>query len=498
MNTPKRLKLIAAIAATALASPTVLAFDSGSTGADGDLNPTANVAVPLPPSGVLQYRSINIPPGVTVTFQRNATNTPVVLLVQENVTLAGTIDISGADAPPAGSSGSIADDGKPGLAGPGGFDGGRGGGIGRVRGSAGLGPGGGSPGYVAQCTSGAYLAGATHGAFSSATGTLGFTLSASGCDQAYNPVPGAQPYGSTELLPLVGGSGGGGGAGWLNFSGAGGGGGGGAILIAASGTVNVANTGVIRANGGRGGDVGGYGAGSPGGAGSGGAIRIIATAITGAGQLLATGGQGGTITATTGAFSWSFGGAGSPGRIRLEAQTYTRTGVNNPSTTPLTSVGAIYVPNTPTLRIAKVAGQTVPSQPTGNRDVLLAADTPNPVTVEFETSGIPPGNTVLLTVAPPSGEAFNRRSPALVGDSNSATASVSVDLPAGNSTLSATVTYQIVLALGDSLSRYAMGERVDSIRVSTTLGGDSGITLITVSGKEFALPRAAWIALGAS
>jgi hypothetical protein len=36
---------------------TALAFDSGSTGADGDFNPPVSVEVPLPPSGILNYRS---------------------------------------------------------------------------------------------------------------------------------------------------------------------------------------------------------------------------------------------------------------------------------------------------------------------------------------------------------------------------------------------------------------------------------------------------------
>jgi hypothetical protein len=50
---------------------TALAFDSGSTGADGDFNPPVSVEVPLPPNGILNYRSVNIPLGVTVRFKRN-------------------------------------------------------------------------------------------------------------------------------------------------------------------------------------------------------------------------------------------------------------------------------------------------------------------------------------------------------------------------------------------------------------------------------------------
>jgi hypothetical protein len=59
-----------------------LAFDSGSTGADGALTPTVNTEVPLPESGTLNYTSINIPDGVRVTFRPNASNTPVTLFGQ--------------------------------------------------------------------------------------------------------------------------------------------------------------------------------------------------------------------------------------------------------------------------------------------------------------------------------------------------------------------------------------------------------------------------------
>ena len=82
-----------------------------------------------------------------------------------------------------------------------------------------------------------------------------------------------------------------------------------------------------------------------------------------------------------------------------------------------------------------------------------------------------------------------------MGDSTLATGSLSIDLPDGQSVLSATTTYQIVVGLGESLSRYAQGERVDRVRLSTSLGGASRVTLITVSGKEYELPPAAWGAL---
>src|SRR5205814_7558464 len=73
------------------------AFSSGSTGADGAFNPTTSVALQVPPDGKFNYTTINIPFGVTVTFTRNARNTPVYILATGNVTINGNIDVGGQD-----------------------------------------------------------------------------------------------------------------------------------------------------------------------------------------------------------------------------------------------------------------------------------------------------------------------------------------------------------------------------------------------------------------
>lgn len=103
---------------------TAQTFSSGSTGADGALdvgtmgcNPCA---IPLPESGVFNFTTVNVPAGYTLTFKNNVANTPVVMLAQGAVTIAGTISVSSPSQEP----------------GPGGYRGG-------VMGHAGLGPGGG-------------------------------------------------------------------------------------------------------------------------------------------------------------------------------------------------------------------------------------------------------------------------------------------------------------------------------------------------------------------
>lgn len=467
-----------------LMSASAQAFVSGSTGADGAFSPTVNTQVVLPPSGILNYTTVNIPSGVVVTFKKNATNTPVVILASGNVTIAGSINLIGIDGKASGAAGDgvLGDDGIPGVGGPGGGDGGRGG-VGTLtsaakgNGGAGLGPGGGKGAVVSLYCPWPYYAtciGGSGGGFGGA-GNYSF-------DNGYSiGTPGGIAYGSSQLLPLIGGSGGGGGAGEL-YNGGGGGGGGGAILIASSGTVNI--TGTVYAYGGVGGAVAGTGGGGSGGGGSGGAIRIVATTISGNGALNANG-QGGGANSTNGYFA---GGSGGAGRIRLEAETFTRTAASAPAHTQGLP-GPVFVAGLPTLRISSVGGATVPAEPTGNADVTLPATTANPVTVVFTTTGVPAGNTVKLILKPVSGAEVSAISPALVGDTTSATASVNITLPDGPSTLQATVTYNIVLAMGEALSVYAQGERVEKITLASTLGSkESTVTLITVSGKEYVVP----------
>jgi len=118
-------------------------FNSGSTGADGPFSPTATTTLTLPPSGVFNFTTVNIPSSVTVRFTKNAANTPVTILASGDVTIAGTIDVSGSPGGTGSSQTLLAPSG--GSGGPGGFSGGSGSnGIASTIGGAGLGPGGGS------------------------------------------------------------------------------------------------------------------------------------------------------------------------------------------------------------------------------------------------------------------------------------------------------------------------------------------------------------------
>ena len=277
---------------------------------------------------------------------------PYNLLVSGDVTIDGTINVSGESGQPLGN-------GQGGLAGPGGFDGGDGALFntsGLDRGEDGHGPGGGQGGH-------------TNG------GGAGGSFATQGVDGPSGPVSGPI-YGSEELVHLIGGSGGGGqGAHASNVTKyRGGGGGGGAILIAASGSITI-NGSILAQGAGEGEDPE-----SPG-AGSGGAIKLVATTINESGSVNAVGGSG-----------QYDGGAG---RIRLEAEDMLYSGSSDPIYTFSTPTPVFYA-NIPSIRISSVGGEAVPLNPTGHRDVVLPGITANPVTVEFETVGVPVGTTITL------------------------------------------------------------------------------------------------------
>src|SRR5712692_5816134 len=152
-------------------------FSSGSTGAYGPLNVTSNTTLNLPPDGIFNCTTIRIAPSVTLTFNRNALNTPVYLLATSNVTINGTIDVGGQVGSAAG--------------GPGGFDGGYGGLNAITPPGAGYGPGGGKGGDASNQSSG--VGGGSYATVGTASSTNN-----------------GATYGGALLVPLVGGSGGGG------------------------------------------------------------------------------------------------------------------------------------------------------------------------------------------------------------------------------------------------------------------------------------------------
>jgi hypothetical protein len=431
------------------------AFDSGSTGADGDLVATGSMTIDMSdhPDGIYHYRSVVIGPAVEVRFTPNEKNTPVTWLVQGDVMISGDIYLNGENG---------LDYSSPFVqsqlarGGPGGFPGGMGAErydqSAKVFGTAGQGPGGGP-------------------VFSNRGGAGG----SYGTDGVYN---GGSVYGNEVILPLLGGSGGGGGFCDIRrpaLNGGNGGGGGGAILIASSGRITI--DGAIYAPGGNGGNgyyrINSYGSGG-GGGGSGGAIRLMADRIEGSGVLLATGGL--SSEGDPGGY------AGGKGRIRLEATdlTFDPTGCN-----PLPSFSSypdlVNLPDvlTPRIEIVSVAGVAVPAEPVG--ELLLPPDvdfnTTEPVEIVVQTTNVPVGTTVTVRAVRQQNSLTQVEGNTRVDGSEV----LLVDLPPGKGVIHAWVTYAPEIPGGASLM--VNGQEVSSVIVGAGLGGRSGVVYVGADGN---------------
>jgi hypothetical protein len=412
-------------------------FSSGSTGADGAFSPSANTVVTLPPDGVLNYTTVTIPAGVTVTFQRNQSNTPVTMLATGDVTINGTISVNGAPGLNGSSTATIRAAG--GAGGPGGFRGGDGGMPGLTM-QSGQGPGGG----LQNCSGGTYGASSTF----------------------------------VSLLPLFGGSGGSGGTTPGSGSSSGGGGGGGAIVIASSSKIVVAGT--ISANGGAGG-IGNQ----PGGGGSGGAIRLVAPVVAGAGSLTATWTANWTCDGGNGririeAFSNSFSGALNPG-VGAGASLSTTVGPVTPASNP--ALAAL-----PTISIASVGGAAAPAAPGGSftqADVTVPQGTANPVPVVVAATNTPLGASVRVVMVPQAGASTTSAPLTLSGTFSSSSVTTSVTLPAGSvSVLQAWATMTLTGQIA-GLFPPIDGEPVQTVALASPgADGKPAFKLITGSGKE--------------
>jgi hypothetical protein len=377
MKTIRSLSLIA-LALTALLHPAAAQpFSSGSDGSYGPLNITTNTVLTMPSNGVFHCTTINIASGATLTFQRNALNTPVYLLATSNVTISGVIEISGG----------LPSGRTPGSGGPGGFDGGFGGFFGSA-GGAGQGPGGGS-----------------------GEGSGG-TIPAAMFSTAPPSYAGTKIYGNALLLPLIGGSGG---AGFNGNPGPGGCGGGGAILIASSSSINIPSTGRIYSRGG-----GTFSAFS--GGGSGGGIRLVAPSVSGTGIL--------DCSALSGY------NQGSSGRIRIDAtdrQSYRSLQVI-PTTATVVTYGAemiVFPLTTARLDIISAAGQAIPEGTGSAVQVTLPAGSSTNQTVVVQGRDFTNSIPLKLIVIPETTFAPTTITTNLTWSGNPSTINVPINLPVG-------------------------------------------------------------------
>ncbi len=387
-------------------------INAGSNGSDGALSPTTSINIDMHdhPNGIYQYTSVNIPSGVTVTFTPNANNTPVVWLVQSNVVISGTIDVSGQNALGGGAGG------------PGGWAGGSAG-SGNNFPSSGLGPGGGAAGSTSSATP-IILGG------QASYGTVG--IQAGPSQQGYGGNAASGPtYGNQWLIPLLGGSGGGGGP-----SNAGGGGGG--LLIAANNQITIGGN--VLANGGDGVTSCGYLCVTTGAGGSGGAVRLVALTILGGGSISASGGSG------IGGYN-SYGLFANPagdGRVRFDTFLNSFnggiTGVFTQGYQPIIIPAAGQGVQ---LNIMSIGGVAVSASPTGQLlmpDAIVPGAQVNPIPVVVSCANLPLNTAITLTIKPATGSPVSVVSYNTVGTSTASTATFGVNMPRGGGIIYATAT----------------------------------------------------------
>ncbi len=137
----------------------------------------------------------------------------------------------------------------------------------------------------------------------------------------------------------------------------------------------------------------------------------------------------------------------------------------------------------PTLSITSIAGVNVPANPTGSYsqiDIILPGTTTNPVSVGLSASNIPVGTTVTVSVLPQFGSPASATA-VLNGTLASSTAATSVDISTVQNffsvvTAAATFTVQTVMYWDD--------EKIEKVRVASTMGKGSEVTYITEKGRE--------------
>lgn len=385
MNAPLRCRILLAVAVALLAPCGLAQLAIPSDGSDGVLNLTSGINVidlrqavsgvwsnsntnnagkgiydPAKWAVVFKYSSVFIGSNATVVFSNNISRAPVVWLVSSNVTINGTLNLDGQSW--------NGDRTSPTEPGPGGFRGGMAGQAG-FNASCGFGPGGFNQAY---------------GSYSS----------------------GLLPYGSPQIVPVIGGSGGSG------NGGGGGGAGGGAILIAASGTIVI--NGYCHANGGNADRTG-----------SGGAVRLVANQILGSGRIEAITSQPST-----------------QGRIRLEANTASGSLLVNPGAVVLSPTPLVIWPDAsaPMVQVISVAGQPAPATPTGAMSAAgddMITGTTNAVTILLQTANFPTNGTVNVFVKNLYAGQNTLQAGLVSGNASLATWQVTTILPVGHNVIQA-------------------------------------------------------------
>ena len=370
-------------------------FSSGSTGADGALSYTTPGTYYFDPralnidpahDNIFNFTTINIAAGVTLKISSKVVSGPVYWLATGDVTIAGTVDLSGEDGIAQLSTLAVSSR-VPSVAGSGGY----GGGLGGMSGGSPAQPGNGPGGGVAATTT---IAGGGAGTNTS----------------------------NQFVLPLFGGSGGGGGLAAAGTFGGEGGAGGGALLIASSTRISLSSCGpAIIADGGHGGgcDAGG----TCGGPGAGGSVRLVSNMVTEIGCLVvvARGARGNNSPA-------------GDGKIRLESFSGTLPTNSNLPMAITSTPDPLLLPSTPppTMIVTAINGVPINANPFAFPDITI--NTSSPIVINIEAHYVPLGTIPKVTIFSEGGpDQVVNASVGLAGTLAVSTTTATITFPTGGS-----------------------------------------------------------------
>lgn len=143
------------------------------------------------------------------------------------------------------------------------------------------------------------------------------------------------------------------------------------------------------------------------------------------------------------------------------------------------------------LRIASVAGVAAPAAPAGSLaspDVVLPADTANPVAITVEASNIPVGTTVTVRVSGQYGVPTSA-SATLSGTPESSSATVNLAIPTNQaSVITASVSFTLTAGAGHT-PIFVDGEPVERVVVVAGVGSESSATYYSRSGRVLVSSR---------
>lgn len=355
-----------------------------------------------PSNFIIQINTDDYPEGLSVSnFVLDAGYTikpegslPLIIKSLGGITISGTIDCSGDPGEPLGPLGTVSSGGQGRCGGQNGGDGGSSS-TAATAGSDSAGSAtGGDPGTAGGANGGIGGGGGGSFNFSGATPDDGEDPNTIGANDGATAGTLDSIDPGFGIITLGGGAGGGGGGpstnGTNDSSGGGGGAGGGIILLMAYGDIQIANSGMVKADGGDGGGGGAAGQdGGGGGGGGGGTIAIFAGGSIINDRVLGVttdGGAGGTTANIVN--GGSHGGAGTPGRIWMTDQDGALAGAGSepPYANSLVLLGDV-LPREGTYTAVSDAIELYTSLPVITAVNLISqTDVNNTVTTEFSTS----------------------------------------------------------------------------------------------------------------